>query len=270
MWPWAKWQKWNRSWRTNRRAVEALPLYESPALREVTGPTLRPGGFTLTDRAVALCGLIPDAMALDAGCGLGATTDRLVSKHGIRTIGLDVPTSLFQEGRSTHSSKTLVGGFADRLPFGREIFDAVFCECVLSLLSDPGRALTEFHRVLRRGGWLVITDIYARAHKGASILKQLPLISCLKGARPRQELVDMVEGVGFQMVLCEDHTRLLKRLAAEIVFAYGSMQKFWTLFVPDGRLSELACGLEQARPGYWLMVGHKKLKAESSKLKAQS
>lgn len=241
-------------------------MYDSPNLREVTGPTLRPGGFVLTDRAVALCRLMPSATALDVGCGLGATVNRLASKHHIRAFGVDTADSLFRDACVVKTPGTLAAGLANRLPFGKNVVDAVFCECVLSLLQDPASALGEFRRVLRPDGWLVITDIYARERQGIPMLNQLPLISCLKGARSKEDIVALTEAVGFQTVLWEDHTLLLKRLAAEIVFAYGSMQRFWNLFVPDCRLPELNCGLEQARPGYYLMVGRKNLNGESREL----
>jgi hypothetical protein len=62
------------------------------------------------------------------------------------------------------------------------------------------------------------------------------------------------------MVLLEDHSDLLKRLAAEMVFQFGSMQHFWAEFAPDCAISDIRCGLDQARPGYCLIVALKKLK----------
>ncbi len=51
----------------------AGPSWRDPALRAVTGPTLRPGGFALTERAVALAGLLPGWPVLDVGAGGGAS-----------------------------------------------------------------------------------------------------------------------------------------------------------------------------------------------------
>ena len=58
-------------------------------------------------------------------------------------------------------------------------------------------------------------------------------------------------------VLWEDHSGLLKELAARIVFEYGSMKKFWASFAPNCAVPELECALGQARPGYYLMTAHK-------------
>ena len=69
--------------------METLHPYESAGLREVTGPTLRPGGFSLTRRAVELCNLPAGALVLDIGCGLGATVHWLEANFGLKTLGLD-------------------------------------------------------------------------------------------------------------------------------------------------------------------------------------
>lgn len=237
--------------------MQTLPLYESPELRGVTGQTIRPGGFALTARTVHTCNLLEGATVLDIGCGLGATVNRLETKYGFKTLGLDTSTYLLREGRSIHPSSFLMAGLAEQLPLREKSLDCVFCECVLSLLDYPGRALFEFSQVLKPGGRLVITDIYARRPEGASTLGRLPLNSCLKGARPRQEIVRLVEYAGFQPVLWEDHSGLLKQLAAKIVFEFGSMAEFWAQFAPHCTASAIGHGLEQARPGYYLMTARK-------------
>jgi len=238
--------------------MKVLPLYESPELRGVTGQTIRPGGFALTGRAVELCNLTGGAAVLDIGCGLGATVNRLETMYGLKALGLDVSICLLREGRSIHSSSFLMAGLAEQLPLREKSIECVFCECVLSLLDNPERALAEAGQTLKPGGWLVITDVYARRPEGFSILQHLPLNSCLKGARPRREIIRLVEGAGFQLVLWEDHSVLLKHLAAKIVFEFGSMKEFWARFAPDCAVQDLTCGLEQTRPGYYLMTAQKK------------
>jgi arsenite methyltransferase len=242
--------------------VAVIRPYESHKLREVTGPTLRPGGFALTGRAVEVCGLMRGATVLDIGCGLGATVNWLRTRYGLKTLGLDASIPLLWEGLSIRSSAGLMAGLAERLPVRERILDAVFCECVLSLLDDPGRALVEFGQALRPGGWLVMMDFYARCPEGVSTLKGLTLNSCLTGARPRREIVGLVEAAGFEALLWEDHTDLLKHLAGRLVFAYGSMREFWAAMAPDCDAPELAYGVEQARPGYYLMTAREKLKTQ--------
>ncbi len=234
--------------------MEAFRPYESPELREIIGPTLRPGGFTLTGRAVELCNLPAGATVLDIGCGLGATVHWLETHYGFKVLGLDASTRLLSEGRSAHAKASVMAGLADRLPLPGKSLDGIFCECVLSLLDQPEQALEEFGRVLKPGGRLVITDLYARRSEAPSTMESLPLNSCLSGARPREEISGLVEKADFNLVLWEDHSRLLKELAAKIVFECGSMKDFWGLFAPGCASSKIECALGRARPGYYLMI----------------
>ncbi|MBU2551883.1 MAG: class I SAM-dependent methyltransferase [Proteobacteria bacterium] len=238
--------------------MDPFPLYESPGVRDVTGPTIRPGGFDLTMRAVDFCGLPEGAAVLDIGCGLGATVNFLRTGHGLKAVGLDASAPLLREGRSAHPAGVLVAGRADRLPFPDASFEAVFCECVLSILDDPGAALAGFQRVLRPGGWLVLTDLCARRPEGAPALSRLPLNSCLRGAGPRTGIVARVESAGFETALWEDHSDLLKHLAARLVFEYGSLRRFWSRFAPRAAETEIECALARARPGYYLMAARKR------------
>jgi hypothetical protein len=111
--------------------------------------------------------------------------------------------------------------------------------------------------VLKPGGWLIMTDIYARRPQGHIPLKNLPLNSCLKGARSRSEMSGLVQDAGFRPVLWEDHSHLLKQLAARLVFEYGSMREFWSLFAPQCERSSLEEAIRQARPGYYLLISRK-------------
>lgn len=238
--------------------MEAFRPYESPELRAVTGRTLRPGGFTLTGRAVEVCHLMSGATVLDMGCGLGATVNRLETTHGLNALGLDASRHLLHDGKMIYPSASLMAGLAQQLPVKEKSLDGVFCECVLSLLDNPGLALSEFARILKPEGWLVITDLYAKRPEGVFTLQHLPVNSCLKGTKSRQEIVRTVKENGFELFLWEDHSQLLKQMAAEIVFEFGSMHEFWKFFAPYCEVTDLECSLGQVRPGYYLMAARKK------------
>ena len=237
--------------------MTALRPYESHEFRRVTGPTLRPGGFALTERAVEVCELKAGMMVLDVGCGMGASMNRLSSGYGLKSLGVDASFSLLREALDQNPSVILINGRAEALPFCDHVFDGVFCECVLSLLSDPQEALNQFCQVLKPGGRLVISDIYARLPEGALTLRPLALNCCLKGIRSRHELIEWIEKASFQLLLWEDHSHLLTQLAAQLVFAYGSMKAFWAAFAPECQTAVLDGAITEARPGYCLLVAQK-------------
>jgi SAM-dependent methyltransferase len=215
---------------------QSVPLWEQPALRVAAGDTLRPGGFRLTDRAAAHIGLRPGHRVLDVGCGLGATVNRLRSRYGARAYGVEPSPN--QLTRAAPGAR-LIQADAQRLPFGDAAFDAVFCECALSLLPAPERGLEEAHRVLLPHGFLIISDLHARddARPEAG--------SCAQRAIPLAATRAMVQACGFDVVLLEDHSILLKELAARLILA------------DDG--GSCACGCREGRQlGYYLMIAQKR------------
>ena len=187
----------------------ASPLWERPALREAAGDTLRPGGFVLTDRAAEAMGLLPGWRVLDVGCGLGATVGRLRSRFGAEAYGVE-PSSV-QIDRGT-GGRSVVQATGDCLPFGDGRFSALFCECVFSLFPHPAAGLREFFRVLDVGGFLALSDLHAQDDCVASVA------SCGDRAVPLSRTRSMVEEAGFEVVLVEDHSRLLTDLAAKLLF----------------------------------------------------
>lgn len=207
------------------------PLWEREELRAVAGDTLRPGGFELTDRAAAHIGLLPGQRVLDVGAGLGATVARLRSRYGVQAWGVE--PSADQLIRAD-GQPGLVQGFGDRLPFRAGAFDALFCECVYSLFEDRPGGLAEFHRVLKPGGFLVLSDLFASgspASGGAS---------CADRAASLDETASLVRDSGFTLDVLEDHSAHLRDLAARLA---------WT---GEG----VACGCGRGL-GYFLMIAQK-------------
>jgi len=238
--------------------VEPLNLYESAEMRAVTGPTIRPGGLTLTERALARCGLPEGVRVLDVGCGVGATVEYLRHQHHYVAVGLDVSSLLLKEGIQQNPDLVLLQGTADKLPFPGQCFSAVFCECVLSLVQDPLLVLKEFVRVLKTEGYLILSDVYARMADETLSLRHLPVHCCIKGAVTRSQIVDMTEGSGLTLVLWEDHSALLKQLAAQLIFSFGSLNAFWAAACSEGFPDAIEATVRRARPGYYLLIAQRK------------
>lgn len=230
-------------------------------LRALTGGPLRPGGLELTRRALEALRLAAGARVLDLGCGCGDTLVLLREQAGLRAMGLDIRPDRLAQARK-RCTNGLVLADAGRLPLADERFDAVFCECALSLCADKARVLAEMGRILNKGGGLALADVYLRTSpsgKGNSILDSddgTTPRTCLEGARPLRELRRLVESAGFVVELEEDHTPSLTRLAGELIFAYGSLSAFWAEMAGAG---SLACAdVDRARKlGYCLLVARK-------------
>lgn len=237
----------------------SLPLYESAALQAVTGPALRPGGLQLTQRALSYCALPAGAQVADLGCGIGATVDHLRRHHRLRAVGLDRSAGMLGHARQRDPGLPLVRGDASCLPFEDGRLSAVLCECSLTLVDDMNAAWREIRRVLAPGGFLILTDIYVRAPHQAAGLTTLPGTFCLKGARSRDEIAARMQRSGFALIAWEDHSEALKRLAAELVLACGSLQTLWGAGADPGSAPACAAAVRQARLGYFLSVARKEV-----------
>lgn len=235
-------------------------LYESEVLRETTGNTLRPGGFSLTDLGVKMCAFLPGARVLDVGCARGATVERLVSLYQLQAIGLDPSEVLLEYGRTMNPGLNLIRGRGEELPFPSNHMEGVFAECALSVMEDLDLVLREIFRVLKLGGGLVVNDVYARNPDGLAPLRELKLDSCIRRALSKEQLMNMLVDQGFKIVNWSDHTPLLTQLTVNLIMTHGSMTKFWlkSSSCPgsvDPTLAQAA--IKQAKMGYFQLIAKK-------------
>jgi ubiquinone/menaquinone biosynthesis C-methylase UbiE len=116
-----------------------------------------PAGRSRAERRAALlmaaAGLVPGRRAIELGCGTGVFLARLAGS-GADILGVDLSSHLLARARARLAevpNVRLALGNAEQLPCGEGRLDAVYGSSVLHHL-DLDAALTEVHRVLRRGG----------------------------------------------------------------------------------------------------------------------
>lgn len=111
-------------------------------------------------RALQRAGLRPGMDALDVACGTGAVTRaiaELLEGQG-RVCGVDPSEGMIAEARKSLAAEFQIG-HAEALPFPDRSFDFVSMGYALRHVADLKRAFTEYHRVLRPGGRLLILEI---------------------------------------------------------------------------------------------------------------
>lgn len=196
----------------------------------------RPGGFAITDRAMALCAFPAGARLLDVGCGTGATARHLTRSYGLEVHGVD-KEPLLGEGLTTARGEAL--------PFREGALDGVLLECSLSVMDDPDLVLQECRRVLRPGGRLVISDVYARGDEAH-------WQGCLGRVERRETILARVARHGFEYQCFEDFSGHLRALWGQRVFEKGAAAFCAELGAGKARLKAVACGyclLIARRPG---------------------
>lgn len=238
-------------------ADQRVRIYEQSCVREAVGETIRPGGLALTERALAFCALPPGARVLDVGCGAGVSVEHLSARLGFAAVGIDPSALLLRAAHSRNGALPLAQSPGERLPIGGAQVDALLAECSLSVMQDMDRALDEFWRVLRPGGHLIVSDLYARDADGVTALRGLSIASCLSGAVSRQTLIERVQAHGFAVQLWEDHTDALKVFAARLIWSNGSLPEFWCRAASLADSSDIQAAVARSRPGYYLLIARK-------------
>jgi len=100
----------------------------------------------------------PGELALDAGCGTGIYTRRLLAA-GATVTGLDCDAEMLAAARLKAPSATLVLGDVTALPFPDATFDLSLAVTLLCVVGDPQRAVDELVRVTRPGGRVVLAEL---------------------------------------------------------------------------------------------------------------
>ncbi len=128
---------------------------------------------------------LPDgARVLDAGCGPGLLAVEL-ARRGFEVHGLDFSAGMLAEAAHYQaavlpsSRLPLVQGNIEGLPYGDGTFDLVCSAGVIEYLAGDEPCLLEFGRVLRPGGFLIVST----TKKGAPVSWLDPVVDALKRRR---------------------------------------------------------------------------------------
>jgi arsenite methyltransferase len=170
--------------------------------------TFRPGGLSLTEHALELCLLPQGASVLDVACGDGDTVEFLRGERKFDACGVDA-------NAPENGKPYIQRAAADFLPFVEGRFDAIFCECSFSLFPAPEAVLREFSRVLKSGGSLIMSDLYAR-RESRSFAGQV------RRLYTKPELEKLLTNCGFESLVFEDHLDEMVTMAAELIMDKGA------------------------------------------------
>ncbi|MDT8438208.1 MAG: class I SAM-dependent methyltransferase [Wenzhouxiangellaceae bacterium] len=96
---------------------------------------------------------------LDCACGEGYGS-ALLARRAVRVDGVDLDAATIEHARARYRADNLAfhAASALELPFDADCFDAVVSFETLEHLAEHDRLLTEFRRVLKPGGFLVLSS----------------------------------------------------------------------------------------------------------------
>jgi SAM-dependent methyltransferase len=192
----------------------ALDAYESLAESYAARVDTKPEN-AYYERPATLS-LLPDVKGLhvlDAGCGPGVYTEWLVD-HGASVVALDVSPSMVRLARKRvgRRAQILQADLNQPLSFAEDgVFDVVLSPLVLDYLEDWHGVLSEFSRVLKEAGILIISvehPMVDHSRWGAKNYFSVELLESVWSAlgdpvivrffrRPLQAIIDPLANSGF-------------------------------------------------------------------------
>jgi ubiquinone/menaquinone biosynthesis C-methylase UbiE len=128
------------------------------------GMTRHLGAWNATNELSALCHIERGKYILDVGCGTGKTSSWFAKRLGCRVVGVDISPRMVEWAKETAKREGILDQVefrtadAQQLPFDDATFDAVVCESVLGFVPDKAKALREFIRVCKPGGYVGMNE----------------------------------------------------------------------------------------------------------------
>jgi arsenite methyltransferase len=252
------------------------------------GLTKHLGGLKATDELIGLCQIDEGSHVLDVGCGAGQTPCYIAKRYGCSVVGVDISKRMIERSRERAERQGLEDRVefrvadAQDLPFEDDFFDAVITESVTAFPEDKQRAVREYARVTRPGGYVGLNEstwlkvppppemvAWASQDLGAHVKPQTSddWAGLLEEAGLTVEVVDVRE-----VIVREETKGLVSRYGYGGMFrsAYRGLAMYarnpaYRKFVKDVRKGGIAPDNLREYFGYGLYVGKKQISPISGK-----
>lgn len=146
------------------------------------GITKHMGGRRATRELAELCHIHQDSCVLDVGCGIGMTSCYLAREYDCRVIAVDLSNRMVTRAadrakkRGVESRVEFKVADAQQLPFEAPQFDVVLDESVLAFVADKQKAISEYVRVTKPGGYIGLNEVVWVKPPPLDLVKYIGLI----------------------------------------------------------------------------------------------
>ena len=156
---------------------------------------------------------------LDLGCGAGFDCFLAAKKVGAegKVIGVDMTSGMIEKAKLNAEklgvkNVEFVLAEIEKLPLKDNSVDIIITNCVINLTPDKSKTFKEAHRVLKLGGKIYLSDIV--------LLEDLSeeqrndenlLVGCVAGALLKDEYLDKIRSVGFDVKILHENKEISKK-----------------------------------------------------------
>ncbi|MFH1240385.1 MAG: methyltransferase domain-containing protein [Candidatus Diapherotrites archaeon] len=197
-------------------------------LQSKVGISKHVGGLKGTLDLVKLCRIKKESHILEIGCGVGKTTCYLAENIGCKIIAVDLSPEMIQRAKERAQKKNLLDKIrfkesnAMQLPFPDNTFDAVISESVTAFPEDKQKAINEYYRVLKSGGFVGLNETTWIKTPTEDIRKFA--YDSAGGVKPesRERWIELMENSGLKMTSIKVmKMKMLEQMKGEIELAGG-------------------------------------------------
>jgi arsenite methyltransferase len=159
---------------------------------------------------------------LGSGAGNDAFIARRITGENGKVLGIDFTEAMIAKARANaeklhYNNVEFRLGDIDDMPVTSNYADVIVSNCVLNLVPNKHKVISEIFRVLKPGGHFSISDIVLEGHLPAKWKEVAELYAgCVSGAIQKQVYLETIEAAGFKNV---------------------SLQKDKAIIIPDNILS---------------------------------
>jgi len=159
---------------------------------------------------------------LGSGAGNDAFIARRITGENGKVLGIDFTEAMIAKARANaeklhYNNVEFRLGDIDDMPVTSNYADVIVSNCVLNLVPNKHKVISEIFRVLKPGGHFSISDIVLEGHLPAKWKEVAELYAgCVSGAIQKQVYLETIEAAGFKNV---------------------SLQKDKPIIIPDNILS---------------------------------
>ena len=128
------------------------------------GLTKHLGNVRATEELAELCHIGADKYVLDVGCGVGVTPCFIAKRYGCRVVGVDISKGMVERSKERAQKEGVTDRVefrvadAQELPFEDDLFDAIITESVTAFPEDKQKAVNEYARVTKPGGYVGLNE----------------------------------------------------------------------------------------------------------------